>query len=399
MGREKRWSAWALAIVLVVCALAFPAEVKAAGGETALNRTKVTLTEGASVQLKLNYAPKGTAVKWSSSRKSVAAVSQKGKVMAKKAGKAKITAAAGKKKYFCTVTVKEFPLTHTKGKNRAEVKALAAIIQKQNAMGAVLSTDLDDIAQYVWNADGNLTGLDWADSGLTGSLSLKGFPLLEQLHCGRLDSSSASPEHLNRLSSLDVSGNAALKILDCNSNQLDSLDVSKNAALRTFVCRGNQLKRLDVSNNPDLFRLECECNQLISLNTSGGTKLRDLHCYENQLKCLDVSGNPALEVLYCSGNELSSIDLGGNATLGLLDCTENQLSHLDLSRNTALEWLHCEWNQLTSLDLSKNAALKDLFCYGNRLGSLDLSNNPLLHTVFCDQGVTVTGCAVEVSFL
>ena len=44
--------------------------------------------------------------KWSSSKKSVATVSSKGKVVAKKAGSATITAKIGKKKYKCKVTVK-----------------------------------------------------------------------------------------------------------------------------------------------------------------------------------------------------------------------------------------------------------------------------------------------------
>jgi len=43
--------------------------------------------------------------KWSSSKKSVATVSKKGKVVAKKAGSATITAKIGKKKYKCKVKV------------------------------------------------------------------------------------------------------------------------------------------------------------------------------------------------------------------------------------------------------------------------------------------------------
>lgn len=45
--------------------------------------------------------------KWSTSKKSVATVSSKGKVVAKKAGVAKITGKVNGRKYTCTVTVKE----------------------------------------------------------------------------------------------------------------------------------------------------------------------------------------------------------------------------------------------------------------------------------------------------
>lgn len=72
-----------------------------------LNKTKLTLTVGKSYSLKV----KGTSgkVKWSSSKKSVAAVSSKGKVKAKKAGSATITAKVSGKKLRCKVTVKANP--------------------------------------------------------------------------------------------------------------------------------------------------------------------------------------------------------------------------------------------------------------------------------------------------
>ena len=61
-----------------------------------LNKKKVTLYVGKSVRLKVKGA--GKKVKWKSSNKKIATVSSKGKVKAKKKGKAKITAKFGKKK-------------------------------------------------------------------------------------------------------------------------------------------------------------------------------------------------------------------------------------------------------------------------------------------------------------
>lgn len=70
-----------------------------------LSKTRVTLNKGKSTTLKL----KGTTKKvtWRSSRSSVASVTSKGKVTAKKKGTATITAKLGSKKYPCQVTVKE----------------------------------------------------------------------------------------------------------------------------------------------------------------------------------------------------------------------------------------------------------------------------------------------------
>ena len=69
-----------------------------------LTKTKLTMTAGKTKTIKLRGA-KASKVKWISSRKSVAKVS-KGKIKARKAGKATITAKYKGKKYKCKVTVK-----------------------------------------------------------------------------------------------------------------------------------------------------------------------------------------------------------------------------------------------------------------------------------------------------
>ena len=78
------------------------ADVKAAGPK--LNKKKITIYVGHTGKLKVNNA--GKKVKWTSSKKQIAAVSSKGVVKGKKAGSAVITAAAGNKKWTCKVTVR-----------------------------------------------------------------------------------------------------------------------------------------------------------------------------------------------------------------------------------------------------------------------------------------------------
>ena len=72
---------------------------------TKLNKTSATLWVGETLQLKVKNS--NNKVKWSSSKKSVATVSSKGKITAKKSGKAVITARVGSKKYKCTITVRQ----------------------------------------------------------------------------------------------------------------------------------------------------------------------------------------------------------------------------------------------------------------------------------------------------
>ena len=77
-----------------------------------INKNAITLYRKNSYTLKVLGATKS--VKWYSSNKSVATVSSKGQVTAKKKGTAKITAKMGNKKYTCKVTVKSPYIKKTK---------------------------------------------------------------------------------------------------------------------------------------------------------------------------------------------------------------------------------------------------------------------------------------------
>ena len=86
-----------------------------------ISNSKITLTVRQSKTLKVKGTKKKP--KWSSSKKSVATVSKKGKVVAKKAGSATITAKIGKKKYKCKVTVKNKKKTQNTTKPTTTVPA------------------------------------------------------------------------------------------------------------------------------------------------------------------------------------------------------------------------------------------------------------------------------------
>lgn len=70
-----------------------------------LSKTSLSLYVGKTAKLKVKNTKKK--VKWSSSKKKVASVNKKGKVTAKKVGKATITAKVAGKKLKCKVTVKK----------------------------------------------------------------------------------------------------------------------------------------------------------------------------------------------------------------------------------------------------------------------------------------------------
>ena len=98
MKKSKKLLSIMTVLLLIVC-MAVP--VSAA---TKISKKKATLKVGQTLQLKVTGTKKKP--KWTSSKKSVATVSSKGRVKAKKKGTATITAKVGKKKYTCKVTVK-----------------------------------------------------------------------------------------------------------------------------------------------------------------------------------------------------------------------------------------------------------------------------------------------------
>ena len=101
MTRAKRMVT--MMMVVFAAMLLMVAPVQAA---SKTKTTKVTLKAGQSKTLRVKTASK---VKWSSSNKAIVTVNKKGKIVARRAGKAKITSKYGKKKAVFVVTVKNTP--------------------------------------------------------------------------------------------------------------------------------------------------------------------------------------------------------------------------------------------------------------------------------------------------
>jgi uncharacterized protein YjdB len=96
---EKLKSFLMIAIMLTVILL--PGQAQAA--TVKISKTKATLEVDATLQLKITGSE--SAVKWSSSKETVASVTSKGLVTALKAGTSTVTAAVNGKDYLCTIYV------------------------------------------------------------------------------------------------------------------------------------------------------------------------------------------------------------------------------------------------------------------------------------------------------
>jgi len=124
---------------------------------------------------------------------------------------------------------------------------------------------------------------------------------------------------------------ANLKKLYCNDNKLKELNLKDNENLTELNCSYNQLTTLDVSKNAKLSILECYNNGMEELNLGDITNLSWLLCAENNLTELDVSKNPYLERLHCRHNKLRRLVIGKNYSLTMLYLMDNQLTSLDLN--------------------------------------------------------------------
>ena len=151
-----------------ICLILLPAVPLHAEG-TGINITKKVLLTGETYVLKTNLGKK---IKWKSSRPGVARVSRNGKITARKAGKAVITATSGKKNVSCTITVKD----------TVDVIVFAGQSNMTGNGNAALAPDLRDGAGYAYNP-------------VTGKKTLE--PLKEPFGRGQDDSYFQNADYAN----------------------------------------------------------------------------------------------------------------------------------------------------------------------------------------------------------
>ncbi len=187
-------------LMLIAGTFAMPVEAATVGTEATtattakattvkykLSKTKATLKKGKTLKLTVKKLQEGDVVTWKSSKTSVAKVSKTGKVTAKKAGKATITAKIGKKKLTCKITVKAVKKTTattattatkaptTESKPQAAAPAKTTTSKNTTSITATEIKDLsatDTIAKV-----GPLFTTDQKKTGVLASVSLAQFCL------------------------------------------------------------------------------------------------------------------------------------------------------------------------------------------------------------------------------
>ena len=169
----KQTFAWILALMMVFSI--FPATQVNAATKPKLSKTKITMTVGQSKKLKVKGISKKRAkrIKWKSSQKKVVTVTKTGKLKARKAGKAVITAKVGKKKLKCKVVVKRKRKKARKKKesNSSSKKMWLSKTSVTLQAGSGVDLVLHNAKNVVkWSSSNNKVA--WADRATSSSKNL-----------------------------------------------------------------------------------------------------------------------------------------------------------------------------------------------------------------------------------
>jgi trimeric autotransporter adhesin len=236
-----------------------------------------------------------------------------------------------------------------------------------------LGYDAGALDQYVYtDSITNITRLIINNRNITDLTGIEAFASLDTLDCS-----------INKLSSINLLSNIALKYLNCSGNYLNQLDISNNPLLTSLSCGDNKLPTIEVNANTELKTLNINGNFLTDIDLTNNINLIELNANSNLLSSIDLSSNDKLERLYCSKNKLGSINLSHNDSLQVLDCSNNYLTTLDLQNTHVLQNLDCSLNSLTSLDLQHDTLLVSVKCNSNQISQLDFEKNPLLRLLNC----------------
>ena len=231
--------------------------------------------------------------------------------------------------------------------------------------------------------------LDLGDMGISSLAGLQHFPRLQGLSCAN-----------NQLTSLDLSGNAAIIVLNCSGNHLTALDVSALSGLTAFSCAQNSLTALNLSGNPALQILSCGGNRLTSLDISGNGALAGLECSGNRLAVTADQGKFDLSGLPGFDPARASQWTGANAAGSVLTIRESgPVTYLyDCGRDVQIQFaLDVTVTNLPAFDPAEELRNKPGNVNGDEAGTVDGRDVIRLARFLAGDGVQINEKAADVN--
>lgn len=207
----------------------------------------------------------------------------------------------------------------------------------------------------------------------------------------KTDAEEVSSLDLNTLSDgpikdiTGIEGFLNLTKLIAVQHDIERINLSTIHFLDTIYLAGNYISSIDISHNPNLILVDIQSNQLTSITgLPNAIKLKKLNLSWNYLEELRID-NESIEVLHLSQNDLRSLNTKGAVNLKNILLTTNKLTTLDLSTNTSLETLLIADNKLLNIDLQYNSNLTHVYLFSNSLTHLDVSHNQELINLKVDR--------------
>jgi len=153
----------------------------------------------------------------------------------------------------------------------------------------LIRQSIDDVAdgQVLKHNIMNITELNVSNLKISDLSGIEEFDNLEELTFSR-----------NYISSIDLSKNTKLKVLNCSMNPvLTSIDISNNIDLWSLSCYSTPINKLDVSNNINLRYLYCNDTDIEGLDLSKNTIIHELKVENCNLNFLDVRNNDFTQMI------------------------------------------------------------------------------------------------------
>ena len=192
-----------------------------------------------------------------------------------------------------------------------------------------------------------------------------------------------------------IEGFVGLKKLSAMQQEITEIDLRHNTFLDTLVLAGNYISSIDISNNPNLVLLDVQSNQLSAINgLSKAVHLKELNLSFNELEEFSIE-NETLEILKISNNVLHSFDVKGSINLKNILLTTNELTSVDFSKNILLETLLISDNNIQNIDLEHNTSLTHLYISSNSLTDLDVGNNQELVDLKVDRNPNLSCIKIQ----
>tara|TARA_R110002050_G_scaffold208476_3_gene344500 strand:- start:14387 stop:15295 length:909 start_codon:yes stop_codon:yes gene_type:complete len=192
-----------------------------------------------------------------------------------------------------------------------------------------------------------------------------------------------------------IEGFVGLRKLSVMQHELVSIDLSSNTLLDTLYLAGNFISSIDVSNNPNLIMLDVQSNQLSAINgLSKAAHLKELNLSFNELEEFSIE-NETLEILKISNNLLHSFDVKRSINLKNILLTTNELTSVGFGKNVKLETLLISDNKIQNIDLEHNTGLTHLYISSNSLTDLNVGSNQELIDLKVDRNPNLNCIRIE----